>query len=588
MEEYLRNNDYVSVEDWEKILKNPNIITEKMMAVLEIVYNSKDHAATTSQIAEKRNEQGFEDEKSYNSAIVQNGRRIRNYLQREHITDEDGNVKLWPWFFTGKWIGNEFQFKMRDELVEAFSMLNDNNESKEFSSFMDYLKSKGYLFDPEIIENYLLSLKIKPFVIFTGNSGTGKTKLAQLFVDFISKSTTQDYIESSVKVGKSAKIGGWAVSREDVDKKLPILKYEQDYPIVVDGIHGEGKLNMNTRLFYTANDELTNHLERLAEENPNQKIDLKIILSSNKNNQYELVPVGANWTESRNILGFYNVITDEYNSTPAFELIKEAQENPTVPYFLILDEMNLSHVERYFAEFLSAMESLEPIPISATESVKIPENLFIVGTVNVDETTYMFSPKVLDRANTIEFKTMSALDYMNSNFNDYVLNGNETYLLNPQSDEEIRKMNIHELKKVFSGVTFENQPLWDILSNELENFQNVLKRANFDFGFRVINEILRFMVVSWKYENKPAEWGNWQRYFDAQIKQKMLPKLHGSQKVLGPVIVDLFKLSVNADDSIVPRLANVERDNSKYYTSALKLKEMDENLNNQRYTSFVN
>lgn len=53
-------------------------------------------------------------------------------------------------------------------------------------SFQEYLLSKGYLFDPKIIENYLLSIKVKPFVIFTGNSGTGKTKLSQLFAEYIS------------------------------------------------------------------------------------------------------------------------------------------------------------------------------------------------------------------------------------------------------------------------------------------------------------------------------------------------------------------------------------------------------------------
>ena len=74
--------------------------------------------------------------------------------------------------------------------------------------------------------------------------------------------------------------------------------------------------------------------------------------------------------------------------------------------------MNLSHVERYFADFLSVMESNEEIPLYAEGTVdngvpsklKVPANLFIIGTVNIDETTNMFSPKVLDRANTIEFR----------------------------------------------------------------------------------------------------------------------------------------------------------------------------------------
>ena len=89
-----------------------------------------------------------------------------------------------------------------------------------------------------------------------------------------------------------------------------------------------------------------------------------------------------------------------------------------MPHFLILDEMNLSHVERYFADMLSAIESGEPLhlhseagtvghpalPSGVPRELSLPPNLFIVGTVNVDETTYMFSPKVLDRANVLEFR----------------------------------------------------------------------------------------------------------------------------------------------------------------------------------------
>ncbi len=87
-------------------------------------------------------------------------------------------------------------------------------------------------------------------------------------------------------------------------------------------------------------------------------------------------------------------------------------------FFLILDEMNLSHVERYFADFLSGFESNEKIHLHSNgnetqtiskknipEKIRLPDNLFVIGTVNVDETTYMFSPKVLDRANVIEIKT---------------------------------------------------------------------------------------------------------------------------------------------------------------------------------------
>ena len=300
------------------------------------------------------------------------------------------------------------------------------------------------------------------------------------------------------------------------------------------------------------------------------------------NSNYKIIPVGANWTENRNIVGYYNVITDEYQSTPAYDLIKYANTDLDNPYFLILDEMNLSHVERYFADFLSAIESGETIPLYGNEEdLEIPSNLFIIGTVNVDETTYMFSPKVLDRANTIEFDTYSAKSYMLGEFNSNAPSGDIKYLEDPLSGSEIREMDINQLKDLFEGI---NSEFWNTLSDEIFKFQEILKKSNFDFGFRVINEIIRFMYVAWVYEGKPKDWKNWNRYFDAQIKQKMLPKLHGSERAIGETLEDLFNACFLEDSG---RTFYVET-SYKYPQSAKKLKEMKEVLNKQRYVSFIN
>ena len=315
----------------------------------------------------------------------------------------------------------------------------------------------------------MLSLKVKPFVILTGNSGTGKTKLSQLFAKYL-----------------------------------------------------------------------------------------------NDKDNYKIIPVGANWAENRHILGYFNIIKNEPQYTPAYYLIKHSQDNP-YPHFLILDEMNLSHVERYFADFLSAIESNEGIPMHGETELEIPNNLFIIGTVNLDETTYMFSPKVLDRANTIEFKTYPANNYMTNKFDDEAPHGDVEYLEDVLSNQEIQEMSIQDLEKVF-----DNDEFWTELSNEIFKFQEILKEANFDFGFRVINEITHFMAVAYKYENKPENWTNWKRYFDAQIKQKMLPKLHGSQKLIGET---LDKLLVACED---------------YPTSKAKIIEIQNVLDKQRYVSFIN
>ena len=149
---------------------------------------------------------------------------------------------------------------------------------------------------------------------------------------------------------------------------------------------------------------------------------------------YLLLQVKPNWHDSTELLGFRNAMDGErYQKTKLIEFLFRAYQFKDTPFFLCLDEMNLAPVEQYFAEFLSSMESAEPVPLNditvkddnlfdlgcewkaaydylAANGFSIPKNLFIVGTVNMDETTNQFSRKVLDRAFTIE---MTDVDFKN-------------------------------------------------------------------------------------------------------------------------------------------------------------------------------
>ena len=595
--------------------------------------------------------------------------------------------------------------------------MSENNLQEE--SFYRYLISNGYYFDKELIENYLLSLKVKPFEILTGNSGTGKTKLSQLFAQFLSNSnfymikvTTKarswgysektdsdghscgwtilpeyigDIIPYNIKDNYEIEVGGHSTTaeirvfpqlyydkhNEELKSYFKKLYYEEkeqikedkinginhkdqlidlgissenlqsiifndyvhseeftvkmkridsflgsgsvliatdiykytplnsvgDCVILSGGISATAKFHFKFRMSNYLTDEIREYLNALKNEGKSS-FELKIKdfvpienFNPNFNNMnYKIIPVGANWTDNTNIVGYYNVITEDYKSTPAYRLIKQAQDDPENPYFLILDEMNLSHVERYFADFLSAIESGEEIPLYGNnETLKLPENLFIIGTVNVDETTYMFSPKVLDRANTIEFNTLTAAKYMSSNLDEGDFEGNIDYLQSPLMDSDISNFNIEDLKEILSNISYNEDNLWDILANELTAFQETLKDSSFDFGFRVINEILRFMVVAWRYENEPEDWDNWERYFDAQIKQKILPKLHGSEKAIGSVLTNLFNICLeDRNNNEKPKNVKITEDNCRYYTSALKLQNMSKVLSDQRYVSFIN
>ncbi len=125
-----------------------------------------------------------------------------------------------------------------------------------------------------------------------------------------------------------------------------------------------------------------------------------------------VVAVSPDWRDPGGLLGYVNALTPDptYLREPALAHLLAAVANPHLPYFLILDEMNLAHPEHYFAPFLSAMETGGRLDLHAHDSPYIdvppsipwPRNLFIGGTVNMDETTHAFSDKVLDRAFTIE------------------------------------------------------------------------------------------------------------------------------------------------------------------------------------------
>ena len=272
---------------------------------------------------------------------------------------------------------------------------------------------------------------------------------------------------------------------------------------------------------------------------------------------YAIVPVGADWSGNENILGYPDGLqSTKYILKPALALLLRAESHPKVPHFLILDEMNMSHVERYFADILSAIESDEGIELyecdmDATEKwrktsadalvppalKRIPNNFFIVGTVNVDETTYMFSPKVLDRANVIEFR-------VNTNeFQRFLKNPAKPNLSSIDGKGSPFGNALVDLTNAQVAVPSEVKHDYDA---EMTNFFQVLQSNGAEFGYRTAYEAARFVYFCKLLGNyKDDELGWFSTAFDCVVFQKLLPKLHGSRAKLGPILKKLWFLCVN-------------------------------------------
>lgn len=304
-----------------------------------------------------------------------------------------------------------------------------------------------------------------------------------------------------------------------------------------------------------------------------------------------VVPVQSDWTNREPLLGYPDALNKgEYIvSNNVVKTIYDASVNQKDPYFLILDEMNLSYVERYFADFLSSMESGEPIFLwdktkqkdaFIPSKIKLPSNLFIIGTMNVDETTYMFSPKVLDRANVIEFKA-------DADSIERFLKAGSTI------DREILMHKGSAFGCSFVEVAKTKIPSTsqdDNIVEDLIGFFNSLKKVNAEFGFRTASEVNRYINLALKNALSKDD------AVDSAILQKLLPKLHGSRKKLTPVLSTLWGLCLKKDtDHEDNDLESIEepldlKNDSKYFKyplTAEKISRMFLIAKDNGFTSFA-
>jgi len=306
------------------------------------------------------------------------------------------------------------------------------------------------------------------------------------------------------------------------------------------------------------------------------------------------IPVRPDWTDASDLIG-YTSLQGNFISKPLTEAIIKAKEDITKPHFFILDEMNLARVEHYFADFLSVIETrfrtktnevktdflLSKNQIKEANNAYLydaiywPENLYLIGTVNMDETTYPFSRKVLDRANSIEMNTVE-LDWIDKQ---------------KQKVDKLTDFTNANLKSDYIGsvelTTADKQQVEEALEM-LKKINKILEIANLQFAYRVRDEIIFYVLYAKKEQLLKQE-----KAIDFQIMQKILPRVHGSSNRIQKVIISLLNLLTNEDVATsYPDLEYLEKKKksiikkSNYPKSTEKLIFMLERFDEDRFTSF--
>ena len=355
--------------------------------------------------------------------------------------------------------------------------------------------------------------------------------------------------------------------------------------MLLAGISGTGKSRIVRKL---AQATVTEELQRANGYTGKDFANDRWTLHSPAN--FELIQVKPNWHNSMDVIGYLsNIPSPHYVFTPFIEFIVKAWQHPEVPFFLCLDEMNLAPVEEYFAEFLSAIESrsfedkeymTDPIikPFNSfgedvakmmvntlfpnftaadknsflgkvvdhleTKGLTLPKNLIVIGTVNMDETTFSFSRKVLDRAMSVEMNEVNYDSFLNDTTDDDLKAIVQAFEENDDADLNALLVDRH----------IEAREIIDELGDDAKFAIDYLKRINallegtpFKLGYRAANEALIYLQAS-------QEFGQTNRIaaLDNFTLMKILSRIEGDETKLK--ITDseadkerIAKASVNVD-----------------------------------------
>lgn len=427
---------------------------------------------------------------------------IADYQLQPYIR-QDTLIQLFP---DQKWNPQGSGIAIREQYIDELEVLwldvRNGGEKKltvkeSISGIKQYIRSEGFSYEDNLIENFYLSLKSKPFVILAGTSGTGKTRLVKLFA-------------SAIDAG------------------------------------------------------------------------------------YKMISVRPDWSDSSDLFGHVD-LNGKFVPGAIIDFVKRAELDLTRPYFLCLDEMNLARVEYYLSDILSIIETrdfhgsaIETDPlISETYygadadakrkygEIKLPENLYIIGTVNMDETTFPFSRKVLDRANTIEFSYVDLMPKM----------AEAVVATEPQKvSNSFLKTEYLLLKHCADEIEAVGE-----YCAELQEINQILQKADAHVGYRVRDEIIFYLL-----NNKTAGLMSENDAMDHEIMQKILPRIQGSSASIKSMLCELFKhcagdysgYQTEEDDISAKMFRAAQNSDCKYKKSAEKIAFMVRRYEEDGFTSY--
>lgn len=311
------------------------------------------------------------------------------------------------------------------------------------------------------------------------------------------------------------------------------------------------------------------------------KLFAEAIGANEANGRYKMVSVRPDWSDGSDLFG-HTDLNGNFIEGPVCSAFDAAMSEPDKPVFLCLDEMNLARVEYYLSDFLSVIESRErgdggKITTSAIAQYEngIPDNLYLVGTVNMDETTFPFSKKVLDRANTIEF-----------NYVELVPKFEGTLSLVEPLDVPNRFLQTEYL--VLERDCADEQDYVTQICDNLQRINDILRKANAHVGYRVRDEIVFYMLNNKKAGNLLTE----EQAFDNEIMQKILPRIQGSAVSIKDMLIELFKFcmgdqaGVDQDNGNVSKQMENKADSATYKESAKKIGYMMKRYEEDGFTSY--